>query len=50
MKGIFILSFHKQPGAFVDREFPPGITARMDINSTEQNKIYSLDFPSLEII
>ncbi len=42
MKGIFILSFHKKPGAFVDREFPENITDQMGINKTEQNKIYSL--------
>jgi hypothetical protein len=42
MKGILILSFHKQPGAFVDREFPKGITQDLGIDATDQNKIYSL--------
>ena len=37
-----ILSFHKKPGAFVDREFPHGITSQLKIDDTEQNKVYSL--------
>jgi hypothetical protein len=42
MKGIFILSFHKKPGAFTDREYPQGITKQCNIDATEQNKVYSL--------
>jgi chromosome segregation ATPase len=42
MKGIVILSFHKKPGAFVDREYPKGISKRLGFNDTEQNKVYSL--------
>ena len=42
MKGIFILSFDRKPGAFVDREYPVGITRQLNIDNTEQNKVYSL--------
>jgi hypothetical protein len=42
MKGIMVLSFHKKPGAFVDREYPEGISKDSKIDATEQNKIYSL--------
>ena len=42
MKGIFVLTFHKKPGAFVDREYPKGITQDLGIDETDQNKIYSL--------
>jgi chromosome segregation ATPase len=42
MKGIFILTFHKKPGAFVDREYPHGITDQLGIDATDQNKVYSL--------
>mgnify|MGYP005849466883 CR=1 FL=1 len=42
MKGIVILSFHKKPGAFVDREYPKGISKRLGFNDIEQNKVYSL--------
>lgn len=42
MRGIIILSFHKKPGAFVDREYPAGISKLCNIDATEQNKIYSL--------
>ena len=42
MKGIVILSFHKKPGAFVDREYPKGITKQLSFGDIEQNKVYSL--------
>ncbi|MHA1746707.1 MAG: hypothetical protein ACTSWW_11960 [Promethearchaeota archaeon] len=40
MKGIFILSHHKTPGAFVDREFPSGICAQSGFGPDEENRIY----------
>ena len=43
MKGIFLLSYHKVPGAFIDREYPSGISDQLKINSVDQNKIYSFN-------
>ena len=43
MKGIFVLSYHKVPGSFIDREFPRGISDQLKIDSIDQNKIYSFN-------
>ncbi len=43
MKGIFVLSYHKVPGSFIDREFPRGISDQLKIDSADQNKIYSFN-------
>ncbi|MHA1723366.1 MAG: hypothetical protein ACTSXH_00780, partial [Promethearchaeota archaeon] len=43
MKGIFILSYHKKPGSFIDREYPHGISEQLQIDSVDQNKIYSFN-------
>ena len=42
MKGIFILSFNKKPGSYIDREYPKGISDQL-IDSVDQNKIYSFN-------
>jgi len=43
MKGIFILSYHKKPGSFIDREYPREISEQLKIDSVNQNKIYSFN-------
>ena len=43
MKGIFVLSYHKKPGSFIDREYPHGISEQLQIDSVDQNKIYSFN-------
>ena len=43
MKGIFILSYHKKPGSFIDREYPKGVSEQLNIDSVDQNKIYSFN-------
>ena len=43
MKGIFILSYHKKPGSFIDREYPKEISEQLKIDSVNQNKIYSFN-------
>ena len=43
MKGIFLLHYHKVPGAFIDREYPKGVSEQLKIDSDDQNKIYSFN-------
>ena len=43
MKGIFLLRYHKVPGAFIDREYPKGVSEQLKIDSDDQNKIYSFN-------
>ena len=43
MKGIFVLSYHKKPGSFIDREYPKGVSDQLNIDSVDQNKIYSFN-------
>ncbi|WP_371803481.1 hypothetical protein [Candidatus Lokiarchaeum ossiferum] len=43
MKGIVILSYHKNPGAYVDCEFPKGISSSVELTSIEHNKIYTFN-------
>ncbi len=45
MKGLFILSYNKKPGAYIDREYPRGISDsdQFKIDTVDQNKIYSFN-------
>lgn len=43
MKGIVILSYHKNPGAYVDCEFPKGISSSVELTTIEHNKIYTFN-------
>ena len=43
MKGIFVVSYHKVPGSFIDREFPRGISDQLKFDSVDLNKIYSFN-------
>ncbi len=44
MKGIVVLSYHKKPGAYVDSEFPFGISKSLKFSSIENNKLFNEQF------